>query len=153
MTARQQARHLRRRRSAPRRNAPTESLGGVPAHAYSPHMTTGYHWSPATRRESIQRRGLLIGAEPCVNGVEDDHRNEWISLSPTPAQAWWLSGQALECGGFTAEHPVWDLWQVDLTDADTAPCAGSYPEMRVHHSLTPDRLTWIASRQFATSTT
>jgi hypothetical protein len=58
----------------------------------------------------------VIGSKPCVNGVEDDHRNLWISLSPTAAQAGSLSGEALAVGGFGAESDVWDLWEVDITD-------------------------------------
>ena len=81
-------------------------------------MAVAYHWSPSTRRTSIRTRGLVIGAAPSVNGVEDDHRNPWISLAPTAAQAWWLSGGALEGGGFAVEHPVWDLWEADLTDIE-----------------------------------
>lgn len=116
-------------------------------------MTVGYHWSPATRRESIRQCGLLVDAEPCVNGVEDHHRNGWVSLSPTPGESWWLSGQALECGGFPTEHPVWDLWQVDLTDVDHTSCADGYPEMRAHQSISPERVIWIGSRQFGAETT
>ena len=62
--------------------------------------------------------GALKPFAPSVNGVEDDHRNPWISLAPTAAQAWWLSGGALEGGGFAVEHPVWDLWEADLTDIE-----------------------------------
>ena len=130
----------------------SESLGGVSPRAYSPLMTVGYHWSPATRHESIRRSGLLVDAKPCINGVEDDHRNGWVSLSPTPGEAWWLSGQALECGGFPTEHPVWDLWQADLTDVDHTPCTGGYPEIRAHHDIPPERVIWIGSREFGAQT-
>lgn len=44
----------------------------------------GYHWSPATRRAGIDAGGLRIGTAPVVNGVEDVHRNRWISLCATP---------------------------------------------------------------------
>jgi hypothetical protein len=109
---------------------------------------TAYHWSPATRRASIRSRGLVIGATPCVNGVEDDHRNTWISLSPTPAQAWWLSGQALPVGGFTSEYPIWDPSEVDLTEIERTECANGYPAIRAVHDIPPDKVTWIGVREF-----
>lgn len=111
-------------------------------------MAVAYHWSPSTRRTSIRTRGLVIGAAPSVNGVEDDHRNPWISLAPTAAQAWWLSGGALEGGGFAVEHPVWDLWEADLTDIEHTPGRPDYPEIRVRGDIPSDRLTWIGSRVF-----
>lgn len=112
-------------------------------------LLVGYHWSPATRRSSIHARGLLVGSRPVVNGVEDDHRNPWISLSPTPSQAWWLSGGAIACGGFHSECPTWDLWEVDLTDARAEYTDCGYPEVRVLHAISPTRMAWIASRQFS----
>lgn len=111
-------------------------------------MAIAYHWSPSTRRASIRRRGLVIGATPAVNGVEDDHRNPWISLAPTPALAWWMSGEALEGGGFAAEDPVWDLWEVNLAGIEHTTGTPSYPEITVPSCIPPDRLTWIGTRTF-----
>ena len=109
----------------------------------------GYHWSPRTRRASIHAHGLVIGARPAVNGVEDLHLNPWISLSPTPSQAWLLSAGAIACGGFESECPTWDLWEADLTDAHADYISNGYPELRVLQNISSDRLTWIASRPFA----
>ena len=75
-------------------------------------------------------------------------RPPWISLAPTAAQAWWLSGGALEGGGFAVEHPVWDLWEADLTDIEHTPGRPDYPEIRVPGDIPSDRLTWIGSRVF-----
>lgn len=108
----------------------------------------GYHWAPTSRRAAIESEGLRIGCRPAVNGVEDDHRNSWISLSPTPAQAWTLSAGALAIGGFPSEAPAWDLWQADLTGVEVRRCEGAYPEVRALQPVPPARLVWIASRQF-----
>lgn len=109
-----------------------------------------YHWSPSTRRAAIEREGLRIGVKPCVNGVEDDHRNEWISVSPTPSQAWWLSGEALCGGGFPSEAPEWDLYEVDVKglSVDRRSCIDDYPELYVLENVPPDRVRWVARRRF-----
>ncbi|WP_293003357.1 hypothetical protein [Mycobacterium sp.] len=108
----------------------------------------GYHWAPANRRASIADEGLRIGCRPAVNGIEDDHRNPWISLSPTPAQAWMLSAGALAIGGFRSEATEWDLWQTDVTGIDVHRCAGDYPEIRVLQPIPKNRVAWVASRPF-----
>lgn len=108
----------------------------------------GYHWAPSSRRATIQAQGLRIGCRPAVNGVEDDHRNPWISLSPTASQAWTLSAGALATGGFPSEAPAWDLWEADLTGAKVQRCGGDYPELRALQPLPVDCLVWIASRRF-----
>lgn len=108
----------------------------------------GYHWSPSTRREAIEREGLRVGAAPAVNGVEDGHRNSYISLSPTPAQAWWLSGGALFTGGFASESPTWDLYEVDINGLDAGRLAEGYPEIQVREDISADRVERIALRAF-----
>jgi hypothetical protein len=109
----------------------------------------GYHYSPSTRRGAILRDGLVIGSDPCVNGVEDDHRNLWISLSPTAAQAWWLSGEALVIGGFDAESDAWDLWEVDITDLDRqGRLDGVLAEMQVLEDIPLHRLQLVGQRTF-----
>lgn len=107
-----------------------------------------YHWSPTTRRAAIEREGLRIGAEPCVNGIDEDHRNQWISVSPTPIQAWWLSGEALYGGGFPCEAPIWDLYEVDIKDLNYDRRHDDYPELRVMQDVPADRLRWVARRTF-----
>lgn len=111
-----------------------------------------YHWSPSARREAIQREGLRVGAEPCVNGVEDDHRNLWVSVSPTPSQAWWLSGEALYLGGFGSESPIWDLYEVDLAGLVIERRQKDYPELYVHEDISPERITRVAIRKFGSFT-
>jgi hypothetical protein len=87
-----------------------------------------FHWSPTSRRADIHAEGLRIGCRPVVNGVEDDHRNPWISLSPTPWQAWDLSAGALAVGRFTSESPLWDLWRADLTASNYTVAAEPIPK-------------------------
>lgn len=109
-------------------------------------LLIGYHWSPRTRHVAIRDTGLMIGSPPVVNAIDGDgYRSAWISLSPTPSQAWWLSGDALTVGGFTTEV-LWDLWEVDLTGIDTRHVMSGYPEIRALQNIPPQRLTWIAGR-------
>ncbi len=110
----------------------------------------GYHWSPASRRAGIEADGLRIGSPPVVNGVEDVHRNRWISLCPTPTHAWWLSAGALHIGGFGGPelNGAWDLYQVDVSGLAVTTTRGPYPEVRVAGDIDPDRIVWVARRQF-----
>lgn len=113
-------------------------------------LVIGYHWSPRGRHTAIRNTGLIIGSPPAVNAVDgDDDRAAWISLSPTPSQAWWLSGDALTVGGFTPESPAWDLWQADLTGIATRHMMSGYPEIRALQNIPADRHTWIATREAA----
>lgn len=112
-------------------------------------VVVGYHWSPATRRAGIAAGGLRIGAEPVVNGVEDVHRNRWISLCTTPTHAWWLSAGALHTGGFGGPelNGAWDLYEVDVSGLAITTMSGPYPEVRVAVDIAPERITWVARRQ------
>lgn len=112
-----------------------------------------YHYSPRVRRKLILREGLRIGAPPCVNGVEDDCRNDWISLSPTAAQAWWLSGEALGIGGFQVECNIWDLWEADIAGLDWEQRRDGYPEIKVNQDISADRLNLVGQRQFGEDST
>jgi hypothetical protein len=113
----------------------------------------GYHWSPTSRRAAIHAVGWRIGCRPVVNGIQDDPRNSWISLSPTPWQAWALSAGALAVGGFPSESPLWDLWRADLTGLELRRCDDSYPEVRVLQPVSTTQLRWIASRPFLAAPT
>lgn len=108
--------------------------------------TVTYHYSPSTRRDSILKHGLVIGSEPCVNGVEDDHRNPWISLSSTAAQAWFLSGESLSVGGFTPESCWWDLWEVNVNGLESQDRIDGMNEVQILEDIAPQRLRWIGQR-------
>lgn len=108
-----------------------------------------YHWSPSTRRDRIAADGLLIGSEPCVNAAEgDEFRNTCISLSPTPSQAWWLSGQAIHAGGFNGQSPIWDLYEVDIAGLKADRRDDDYPEIKVRENIPADRGRHVAVRQY-----
>lgn len=110
----------------------------------------GYHWSPSTRREGIEARGLVIGSAPAVNSAQGhDHRNGWVSVSPTALQAWWLSAGALAAGGFQApESPLWLLWEVDITSLEAINAVGQYREWRVLQDIAPERVKLVGQRVF-----
>jgi hypothetical protein len=108
-----------------------------------------YHWSPSSRRKSIEQVGLCVGSNPVVNGIQGDHRNPYISLSPTPAQAWWLSGGALAIGGFNSESDVWDLYEVDIKGRVAVCRDDDYPEIKVYEDIPADHVIRVAQRAFA----
>ncbi len=103
-----------------------------------------YHWSPSTRRRSIARSGLIVGARPHVNG---EHRNAHISLARTPADAWALSGQHLARRGVRAESSGWDLWQVDLTGLPYRTLHTGSRELVTRCPIPTGRVQLVATRQ------
>ncbi len=68
-----------------------------------------YHWAPADRRAQILREGLRPGRACTVATT----RLGYVCLGFSASGAWALSGG-------TVDHvDVWDLWQVQLSDADS----------------------------------
>lgn len=63
-----------------------------------------FHWSPSSRRKSIQRSGLVPGKFSTDRLWKPPH----ICLADSPRLAWQLSG-GMSRGW---EHPEWDLWEV-----------------------------------------
>lgn len=61
-----------------------------------------YHWSPASRRVRILRRGL------CPNSLSrsGEWRPPYVCLADSPSLGWALSG------GFSDVSGDWDLWMV-----------------------------------------
>lgn len=109
-----------------------------------------YHWSPAERRDSIQRDGLV----PNSLNVVCSQPYEFICLSPDPATAWTLSGAvAADINGYVSDDG-WDLWQVDLADGDEIhPRAQFGPvitEIQVRNRIPAARVTYLARRTPAT---
>lgn len=84
-----------------------------------------YHWSPLHCRASIRKRGLKPTCDTAVlhrpvpvnlGHIEMDHEVVTIKavcLGSSPALAWGLSGVY-----DTKPGDQWDLWEVNLTDAD-----------------------------------
>jgi hypothetical protein len=60
-----------------------------------------FHWSPTTRRRSIQRTGLV----PSSRSVDGLWRPPYVCYADDPMLAWALSGD------FHPEVDSWDLWQ------------------------------------------
>jgi hypothetical protein len=65
-----------------------------------------YHWSPTSRRASIERLGLVPGRAPTVSSP--GWRAPYVCLAENPHWAWQLSG------ALHPDVPAWDLWQVSL---------------------------------------
>jgi len=59
-----------------------------------------YHWSPSSRRNGIERRGLC----PSSRSVDGAWKPPYVCYSDSPSMAWALSGLVHE------EVPAWDLW-------------------------------------------
>lgn len=110
----------------------------------------GYHWSPSTRRAGIEERGLVIGAVPVINSVEgQEYRNPWVSVSPTPSQAWWLSAGAVAVGGMAPpESKLWLLWEVDISGLAATSDGVLYREWRVLQDIESQRVKLVGQRTF-----
>jgi hypothetical protein len=117
---------------------------------YERDYEIAYHWSPCTRREAIAREGLKVGAPPCVNAEEfgEGHRNLWVSVSPTPSQAWYLSAGALYVGGFPTESDHWDLYEVDIKGLEVERRRDDYPELYVYDNIPAHAVRRVAFRRF-----
>lgn len=63
-----------------------------------------YHWSPTSRRNAINRRGLVPGSM----STDREWRPPYVCLSDSPSLAWALSGAVPRI----TSHPSWDLWTV-----------------------------------------
>lgn len=102
-----------------------------------------FHWSPIDRRQAILKEGLRPFCDPSVASG----KLPYISLSPTPSSAWGLSGDM----EWVEEFDDWDLWQVRLVEGDEVRIRGDFGptirEVKVHNTITPDRLWWVGTRQ------
>jgi hypothetical protein len=117
-----------------------------------------YHWSPRERLAGIKRLGLVPGkrniAGPVLHGTpeeplyDDDGSPEFLQpgvcFSLDPGTAWNYSHGAWRSTG------TFDLWQVDLVDADEVHVlpmwGGSIVEIRVHNRIRKARLRWVGER-------
>jgi hypothetical protein len=114
-------------------------------------LTPLYHWSPAGRRRSIERRGLQPGMRPSrpmydLDGeTEIDWRADHIYLAPDPVTAARMSWRV-----FGEPGQEWDLWQAELVAVDNVRMredSGPYVlEVRVYNRIPKSRLTWLGSR-------
>lgn len=107
-----------------------------------------YHWSPRSRRQSIERSGFVPGSR----SLQGDWRPPYVCFSDDPVLAWALSG---------AIHPEieqWDLWAVHPDDVgqweiifDTYVSSGRHyiKEYRVYHRVFKRHLNYVASRDTA----
>ena len=105
-----------------------------------------FHWSPAGRRESILRDGLIPGSPPVTQSEALEHPFACVCLGPSPAGAWRLSG-AME---WTSEVPLWDLWQVlipDTAEVHVRPMFGrDVEEIKVYSAIPAAQLWWVGVR-------
>lgn len=70
-------------------------------------MQSYFHWSPSTRRKSINRRGFLTH-QKSTDGL---WRPPYTCFATSPRLAWELSGVFRAQPGET-----WDLWEADLRE-------------------------------------
>jgi hypothetical protein len=121
-----------------------------------------YHWSPATRRASINRRGLLTGRHLSrFDPVPDAELDPDLSPVEVLEQQRWRATYI--CLGFTADAAAsvswrvfgepgqeWDLWQVYLGAGDEVHVRPEYGpqlwEVRVHNPIPKRRVHFLASR-------
>lgn len=104
---------------------------------------TYYHWSPSSRRKSIERSGLL----PHSLSTDRLWRPPYVCLATKPSIGWGLSGSMLR----GKEHSVWDLWQVDISEQsgyEELFFDGSFEvkEIRVYERIYKRNIWYVGSR-------
>jgi hypothetical protein len=118
----------------------------IPASKVDPPPIILYHWSPSSRRASINRRGFVPGSLSLC-GL---WRPPFTCFSDTPELAWILSGR------IHPEVPDWDLWCVDKQDLEHVEIIlDTYydthrhyiKEYRVYHRIYKRYIWWVGSRQ------
>lgn len=104
-----------------------------------------YHWSPQSRRNSINHQGLIPG---CLS-LQGDWRPPYVSFSDDANLAWALSG------AIHSEINKWDLWmcypeRVGSWEIifDTYPFTNRHyiKEYRVYHRVFKRHVDYLASR-------
>ena len=104
-----------------------------------------YHWSPTERRELIRKEGLQIYSRPVAHSGPESY--PYISLSPSPARAWSLSGDI----ELNEDYESWDLWQVFLAEEDSvrvrAEFGSEIHEVKIMNVIPPDRIWYVGSRE------
>lgn len=105
-----------------------------------------YHWSPLDRRKRILRYGLLPLQKVTVTSGDEDFRQPYVCLSPTPSCAWSLSG-----GMCWTNHILeWDLWQVRLDPSDEVVIRPSWgtliEEVQVRNRIPKFRIWHVGTR-------
>jgi hypothetical protein len=128
-------------------------------------LTTLFHWSPAERRQAIERDGLVpasassleLRLPPDARWWDPPPGLDYVCLACSPRQAW------KGCGDYGWMGRVgWDLWQVHLGPDDRVGVLyhgsrrpgdegyvhddASVIEVRVYHPLPPDRLWLVGGR-------
>ena len=105
-----------------------------------------YHWSPSSRRKSIQAHGLRIRQASAHAPI----RYPMICLCLDPLDAWSMSG-----GTFLTDEPAWDLWAVYAGDLrhgfEVIPTDDRrIRELRVYRSIPAAAVRYIATREART---
>ena len=115
-------------------------------------LTTVYHWSPSTFKESISRDGLkiLIGPgeeyeNPNTGGIET-WRAPYICTSLDPWTALCFTFPQ-----FSDDPPSLDLYEIKLRAADRVKIRNDFGveiiEIRIENSIPSGRVTYIATRE------
>lgn len=103
-----------------------------------------YHWSPSSRRKSIQRHGLVVGSRHAVHSK--GWRATYLCLSDSPSFGWAYSADTSHVSG------KWDLWMVWSTQVRDL-CyrhdhRGQLPaEYRTSHGIAKKHLWLVGSRE------
>jgi len=107
-------------------------------------IETLFHWSPAARRESILRDGLLINSPPVVHVGKEGA--PYLCFGTCPRRAWSLSiGSACYL-----DEEGWDLWQVYPDAQDEVHFLAQWgcvlAEVRIANNIPTERVWLVATR-------
>jgi hypothetical protein len=128
---------------------PTTSEGRrlAPVHIYTSEVKTVpvYHWSPRTRRSSIEQHGLQPGSAPTRTPMPDGFTDDAIYVGTTVGLAWTL------CGAIHPKPGLWDLYEVQLSPQDQVMVVKEYQEgirdIALQNGIPTDRLFWVGERE------
>ena len=102
-----------------------------------------YHWSPTSRRQQIEERGLRIRSLSLHAPI----RYPMVCFAPDPLSAWSMSGGTFVIDG----EDSWDLWGVYAGDLrygfEVIPNDdATIRELRVYRSVPADAVHLVGSR-------
>ena len=102
-----------------------------------------YHWSPRSRRKSIQRNGLIVGSRHAIHSK--GWKATYLCFSDSPSFGWAYSADT------SHKREEWDLWMVWSTNLKSLfyrfDHHGQMPaEYRTKHNVAKKHMWLVASR-------
>lgn len=107
-----------------------------------------YHWSPTSRRKSIQKHGLQVGRKHITHTKIKGWQADYLCFSDSPSLAWALSGAWFPRADTKKGWDLWMTWSNNMSDLQWR---GDHylqqpAEFRSKTSLNPDQIWLVGTR-------